>query len=433
MKNDRENSSHESDAVSRLLADVPIPRVIKIRQTFERASIDDIDGTFAEKLEMSGILESVTSGMTIAVGVGSRGIANQPRILRLLLDELKSRGGVPFIVPAMGSHGGATAAGQKSMLEGMGVDESTMGVPIRATMDTVNIGESANGLPVGIDRFAHEADALVVINRIKPHVAFRGSYESGLMKMIAIGLGKQRGAEVCHESGFGSMAENIPSIARSFIESVNIIGAIALVENAYHETCRIEVMHKDRIEAFEPELLDQANALAAKIHFDEFDALIIDEIGKDISGTGFDTNVVGRYHTPFAHGGPNISRVSVLDLTDASHGNANGIGIADFTTRRLFDKMRFDQTYPNSLTTTVPASVKIPMVLANDRQSIQAAIRTCNIRDKRAIKLVRIKNTISLETIEISESLVETAKGNPSVEIIGESYLLKFDERGNLF
>lgn len=432
MSNKSENISQASNAVSRLLSDVPIPRVVKVRQSFERPIIEDVGSKFAEVLNGSGILESVTSGMTIAVGVGSRGIANQPQILRLLLDEIKSRGASPFIVPAMGSHGGATASGQKNMLEGMGIAESTMGAPVRATMEVVTVGESANGLPVSVDRLAYEADGVVVINRIKPHVAFRGNYESGLMKMMAIGLGKQRGAEICHESGFGNMAVNIPSIARSLIESVNIIGAIALVENAYHETCGIEVVKKERIEELEPKLLDLAKALSAKIHFDEFDVLIIDEIGKDISGTGFDTNVVGRYHTPFAHGGPAITRLSVLDLTEASHGNANGVGIADFTTRRLLDKMRFDQTYPNSLTTTVPASVKIPMVLANDREAIQAAIRTCNIGDKRSVRLVRIKNTVNLDTIEVSANLADTATSHPAMEVIGAPYPLEFDDRGNL-
>ena len=422
----------ENSVIDTLLSAVPIPKMIRVRQRFDRPSIDDLQTEFLQRLRGKGVLESVHPGMTIAVGVGSRGITNQPIFVRLLIDELKARGAIAFIVPAMGSHGGATASGQKSMLEEMGFSEDSMGVQIRATMDVVNLGTSENGLPVSIDRFASEADGLFIINRIKPHVSFRGPYESGIMKMIAIGFGKQRGAEICHDLGFGKMAENIPAIGRKFIEKTNIIGAIGLMENAYHETCRIEILKKNEIEKREPALQEEAKRLAPKIHFDELDVLIIDEIGKDISGTGFDTNIAGRYHTPYASGGPDITRIAVLNLTDASHGNANGIGIVDFTTRRVFEKIQFDQTYPNSLTSTVPASVKIPMVLDDDRKAIRAAIRTCNIPDKHQVRLARIRNTISLESIEVSENLSDLVVAHPLMEIEGDSYELAFDERGNL-
>lgn len=273
----------------------------------------------------------------------------------------------------------------------------------------------------------------MVINRIKPHVAFRGSYESGLMKMIAIGLGKQKGADICHDLGFGKMAENIPAIAKVTLANTNFLFAVGIIENAFHETCKIQVLQKNEIAEVEPLLQEEAKQLSPKLYLKSLDVLIIDEIGKDISGTGFDTNVVGRYHTPYITGGPNITRVVVLDITNVSHGNANGLGIVDFTTKRAFDKFDFEQTYPNALTSTVPMSVKIPMVLKNDRQAIQAAIKTSNILNKTHVKMVRIKNTISLGEIEVSENLTAEVHADECMELVGLPYTLEFDQNGNLF
>jgi hypothetical protein len=229
------------------------------------------------------------------------------------------------------------------------------------------------------------------------------------------------------------MAENIPAMAKVSLEKANILFAVGLLENAYHETCRIEVLKKTEIEKEEPALQAESKRLSPKIYFDKLDVLVIDEIGKDISGTGFDTNVVGRYHTPYCSGGPSITRVAVLDVTKVSHGNANGLGIVDFTTRRVFDKFSFEDTYPNSLTSTVPLSVKIPMVLKNDRQAIQACIKTCNRLDKENVTLVRIKNTVALGELEISENLIPYAKENKYLEVIGAPYSLTFNKDGNLF
>ena len=420
-------------AIDNLLDNIPIPRMVTVKQRFERPVIADVAKELMAKLSAANVLAKIKPGQTVAIAVGSRGITNQPLLVKVLVEEIRKAGGDPFIVPAMGSHGGATAEGQKSMLIGMGITEEYVGAPIRATMETVQIGVSDNGLPVYVDKYAYEAGAIVIINRIKPHVAFRGKVESGLMKMITIGLGKQKGADICHELGFGRMAENIPAIARVTLAKTNLLFGVGLIENAYHETCRIEVLPKHEIEAREPELQAEAKRLAPKIYFDNLDVLIIDEIGKDISGTGFDTGVVGRYHTPFISGGPQITRVAVLDITDKSHGNANGLGIVDFTTRRAYEKVDFEQTYPNSLTSTVPASVKIPMVLKSDRQAIQAAIKTCNILDKENVRMVRIKNTVALGEIAVSENLLPEVKANPYLEAVGSPYELAFDEKGNLF
>ncbi len=419
--------------IDNLLDPIKIPKMVKVKQRFERPLIKNVEQELIRKIHEKDVLSKIKQNQSIAIAVGSRGITDLPLMVKTLVSQIKNVGGRPFIVPAMGSHGGATAEGQKNMLIGMGISEGYVEAPIKATMEVVQVGTSENGLPVYIDKFAFEADAIIIINRIKPHVAFRGKYESGLMKMITIGLGKQKGADICHELGFGKMAENIPAIARTALEKTNIIFAVGILENAYHEICRIEVLDNKEIESKEPALLEEAKRLSPKLYFEKFDVLVIDEIGKDISGTGFDTNVVGRYHTPYASGGPNITRIAVLDITDRSHGNANGLGIVDFTTMRAFNKFIFEQTYPNSLTSTVPASVKIPMVLKNDKQAIQAAIKTCNILDKEKVTMIRIKNTVSLGEIEISESLLDFARENPNLDIISSPYNLQFDENGNLF
>jgi hypothetical protein len=422
------------DIFDTLLNPVFIPRMVQVRQRFHRPVIRNIEAEFLKRLNERQLLDEIQNGWQVAVAVGSRGISNQPLLVKLLVEEIKKRGAEVFLVPAMGSHGGATAEGQKSMLVRMGFSEEYTGAPIRSTMEVVKVGETEQpkGLPVCIDKYACEADAVVIINRIKQHVSYRGPYESGLMKMMAIGLGKQQGAETCHNEGFGKMAENIPAIGRVVLDKVNVVCAVALLENPFHETCRIEVLKKEEIPDLEPKLLEEARSLSQRLYFDNLDVLVIDEIGKDLSGTGFDTNVVGRYSTPYAAGGPKISKICILDVTENSHGNANGLGIADFTTKRVFDKFRFDQTYPNALTSTVSLTVKIPMVLKNDRQAIQAAIKTCNIRDLRDVRLARIKNTIALEEIAISETLVEEADRHPNLEIVSGAHDIPFDDHGSL-
>ncbi len=415
-----------------LLDPVPMPRLVRARQTYPRPLCSDPEGVLLRKLHDGGVLRQIKIGNVDRHYVGSRGITNQPLLVRALVGELKKRGAYPFVIPAMGSHGGATAAGQQTMLEGMGITEHYIGAPIRATMDTVILGEAASGLPAQIDRYAYEADGVIIVNRIKPHSSFRGCFESGLAKMITIGLGKQRGAEACHRLGFGKMAENIPLIAGKVIAEANILFAVGLIENAYHETARIEVIPTTEILQREPVLLEEAKGLCARLAFDRLDVLIMDEIGKDISGTGFDTNIVGRYHTEFISGGPQITRIAVLDITERSHGNGNGLGIVDFTTRRAYEKFRFETTYPNALTSTVPLSVKIPMVLESDRHAIQAAIRTCNVFDQNRVRLMRIKNTIEMDEVEISTSLLKEVQGNSAIEVSSEPYELPFDNNGNL-
>jgi hypothetical protein len=416
-----------------LLVDIDLPRVARVRQIFPRPRIDDIAGTLRARLAEQRLLARLKSGDSVAIAVGSRGISNQPLIVRTLVDELRQAGGVPYLVPAMGSHAGATAEGQAAMLRGLGFTESYIQAPIRSSMDVVELGQTRGGLPVLVDKQACAADHLVIINRIKPHVCFRGEYESGLMKMLAIGLGKQRGADICHNLGFGRMAQHIPEIGIAALDKLPLLCAVALIENPFHETCRIECLDAAGVIAREPLLLEEARALSPRLYFDELDVLIIDEIGKDISGAGFDTNVVGRYHSEWIKGGPRITRVAILDISEKSKGNGNGIGMADFTTRRAADKFDGEQTFPNTLTATLTGGVKIPMTLRNDRLALQACLKTVNLADRGAARIVRIKNTLCLSEIEVSENMLPELRGDPRFELLGEACEWSFDDKGNLF
>ena len=420
------------NAIDELLQGIPVPKMMRVTQSFDQTRLEDVGGALTDRIESNIGYQSVKKGMKVAVAVGSRGITNLPLCVKIIVAKLKQKGAEPFIVPAMGSHGGASADGQRNMLIGMGITEEYVGAPIHSSMETVRLSVTQNGLPVVIDKNAHEADGIVIINRIKPHTSFRGTYESGLMKMCAIGLGKQHGADLCHELGFGKMAVNIPEIAKVMIEKENILFAVGLIENAYHQTHTLVVLNKDEIEHEEIGLQLLSRKLCSRLQFDQIDVLIIDEIGKDISGTGFDTGIVGRYHTPFISGGPSVSKLGILDLTERSHGNVNGVGIADYTTKRVFDKFDREQSYPNALTSTVPLTVKIPMFFKNDLQVFQACIKTCNILDKANVRLVRIKNTLKLDTIEVSESLRQDVIASEYLELNSDPYDLNFDESGNL-
>jgi hypothetical protein len=416
-----------------LVQDIPIPPMVRIRQRFDDTRLDNPVEKLRVELGKPGAVDRIQPGQKVAIAVGSRGIAHIAAFTKATLDAILAVGAEPFIVPCMGSHGGATAEGQTEVLSHFGITERLMGVPIRSSMEVVEIGKLENGLPVYIDRIASEADAIVVINRVKPHTAFRGTVESGIMKMIAIGLGKQKGAEACHQLGFKYMAELVPTMGRMLIERLPIVFGVALVENAYDETCRVEVLPIETVEAREPQVLEEAKARLPQILFKQLDVLVIDYIGKNISGDGMDPNITGRYPTPYASGGPDVSKMVVLDLTPETKGNANGVGTADFTTRRLVDKMDQDATYANGLTSTVCAPTKIATTLENQQDAIKAAIKTSNILDYKQCRLVRIQDTLHLGEIEISVNLLEEALQHPDIEILSGPYELSFDAGGNLF
>lgn len=422
------------DVLEQLIQDFKIPKMAKVRQHFPRPRIEkeDIPAVIREELQKDGTLNRIKKGDKVAITAGSRGIANIALILKEIVDNVKAVGAHPFIIPTMGSHGGATAEGQVEVLHSLGITEEYVGAPIRATMEVVELGTSENGLPIRFDKYAAtEADATIVVGRIKPHTSFRGKYESGLAKMIVIGLGKQKGAEICHATGLEYMSARIEDITRGALEKSNIVFGVGLIENAFDETCKIVALPSKKIMEEEPILLEEARKNMPQIFIDKYDILIVDEIGKNISGTGMDTNVVGRYTSAAIQCEPRVQRIVILDLTAETHGNANGMGLGDICTRRLFEKIDFAKTYANPLTSRVVPSIKMPMVMNNDSQAIRAAIKTCFDVDYDKIKMVRIKNTLKVDEIYISEHLLDEAKAHPNIEILEEPKPMVFDENGN--
>ncbi len=412
--------------------DVPVPRMARIRQSFDAPEITDVAAALIDQLGKPGVIDQVKPGMRIAIGVGSRGMADIPTLVRVLVDEIRKCGGIPFVVPAMGSHGGATPEGQRDVLAQLGVTEASAGCEILASMEVVQIGRLDSGLPVYMDKLAYEADGIVVINRIKPHTCFHGPNESGLVKIITIGLGKQKGAESCHSYSFKVMAEHIVAMAEISLAKTPILFGVATVENAYDRIAEIVAVPAGEIIEADRTLLLKAKARMPKFMFDEFDVLIVDQIGKDVSGDGMDPNITGRFSSPYATGGPNITRIVILDLTERTHGNANGMGAADFTTRRMADKVDFPLSYVNSLTANLPTTVRLPVVLDNDREAILAAVKTSCARDLGKARVVRIKDTLHMSEIFVSEAMLAEARANPEIEILSEASALMFDADGNL-
>lgn len=422
------------EVVSKLLYDVEIPKMFRVRQIFpdKRVGSEQIPDIINRQLELSKFSDQIKPGMNIAITVGSRQIANITIITRAIVDFVKLCGAHPFIIAAMGSHGGATSEGQREILKRLGITETSMNCPIKTSMDVVKIGVNEEGMDVLIGKDAAEADGIIINCRVKPHTCFRGPYESGIMKMMTIGLGKQAGASICHAAGFKYMAKYVPMFGRAILKQANILFAVAVLENAYDETERIVVLNHDEIEEEEPKLLDIAKSLLPRIYVSECDVLICDEIGKNYSGSGMDPNITGTFVTPYARGGLKSQRVAVLDLSDESHNNGVGIGMAHATTRRFFEKMDFDQTYPNLITSTVVENCRIPMVLQNDREAIQLCIKTCTDVNHKNIRIVRIANSLKVEHILLSESYYEEAKMNPFLEIETEPQFMEFDKEGNI-
>lgn len=411
---------------------VPFPRMIRVKQHFSKIEIDDITTAVRAELNRSEISQRIGSGGRIAVAVGSRGIANLAEIIRTLVQEIKRRGGEPFIIPAMGSHGGATAEGQRVLLAGYGITEERIGAPVLSSMEVEEVARLPSGLPVYFDRLALGAQAVIPVNRIKPHTSFRGPVESGIMKMLTIGLGKHRGATTVHQEGFARFSENLMAAGRLILQRVPVAFGLAILENAFDRTARVEAVLPEHIEARERELLVQARELMARLLFDHLDVLVVDRMGKEISGTGMDPNVLGRYTFPWMSGGPSINRLVVLDLTEKSHGNATGVGLADIATRRLVQKIDQRATYLNVMTSTNLAAARIPVTMDNDREAIALAIRTANRSDLEKVEMVRIRSTLELEEIWISEPLWEKNKGRSDLEVLGPSQELSFDGQGNL-
>lgn len=415
--------------IEELLQNIPIPRMAKVRQHFHAPELQDVVAAVRQAVGECGVLSRIAPADRVAIAVGSRGVAQIPTIVREVVRAVKSAGGHPFVVPAMGSHGGATAEGQKEVLESLGVTEAFAEAPIHSSMEVVEVGRLPNGLPIYMDKNAYYADKVIVINRIKPHTAFRGPVESGLMKMITIGLGKQRGAEAAHAYSFKFMAEHVQEMAKVMIAKTPIIFGVGTIENAFDRPVKVVAIPAELLADEEPKLLLEAKALMPKILFDPLDVLVVDEIGKDISGDGMDPNITGRFATPYASGGVEATRTVVLGLTEKTHGNANGIGLADITTRRVFEETDWVKGYANALTSTVVGTVKLPMFLDTGELAVKAAIKTCNAFDLNRVRIVRIENTLHLRDIWISESLLPEAREREEIEVLSEAVDMDFSQK----
>lgn len=436
----------DDNVIKKLCQDIPVPKMVKIKQHFnsEYIASEHLPIVVWEQLQQEDISSQIKSGMSIAITCGSRGVANIDIIIKAIVEYVKQKGGHPFIFPAMGSHGGATAEGQLQIVNGYGVTEAAMGCPIKASMETKKIGITDDGRPVFIDKYAAEADGIILVGRIKAHTQFVGPYESGLMKMAVIGMGKQHGAEGVHEQGFSNMAENLQRYGKIILKNTPVICGVGSIENAYDQTYKIVALTPEEILRQEPDLLKEAKNIMGHILIDDADVLIVDEIGKNISGDGMDPNVSGTLpkETGVPRGAdgsePRIGnfhakRVIVLDLTEETHGNANGLGLADVTTQRCVDKIINEMAYPNAITSTLLEMVKLPFYTSNDKLAIQTAIKTCAGADKKYSRIIRIKNTMEIQEIEVSEILLPEVEAHEQLEVIGTLAPMQFDDKGNLF
>src|SRR5258705_2361320 len=409
-----------------------LPRMVRVRQTFSRPRVADIPRSVADALAAAGL--PIKRGDSVAVGAGSRGIANIDVIVGATVRALKDLGARPFVFPAMGSHGGGTPEGQLSVLEHYGITEATMGCPVRATMDVVQVGE-ALGLPVWLDAYAAEATWIGVVNRVKPHTDFKGSIESGLFKMMTIGLGKWKGAVQYHRANVNHGYETvITSVGREMLAKARIGFGLGVVENGYDETAEIEAFTAAELEAAERPLLQSAREWMAKLPFSPIDVLVVEQIGKNISGSGMDTNVIGRPsnpHEPFP-ADPKILWIVALDLTDESGGNATGIGNADFTTRRLAEKIDWKPTAINTLTACAPNGAKLPLVFESDREAVENALNCIGLTPPERARVIRIRSTLVLGEIECSEALLPEIAKRPDLTVVGPGRPLGFDAAGQI-
>ena len=415
---------------------IEFPRLFRVRQRFERPRVDDVAAEVEAQLARLRLAERIAPGESVAISAGSRGIANIDTIIRATVEHLRKVGAKPFIVPAMGSHGGGTAEGQRAIIEGYGITEQRMGCPIRATMETVVVCHTPEGVPVHFDRFAFEADHVLVCGRVKPHTNFVGDIESGLMKMMLIGLGKHEGAKVYHRAihdySFGHI---VRSVASEVLAKCGVVAGLAIVENAYDETAHIEAVPPEQFESREKELLVMARRWMPRLPFDRCDLLLIDEIGKNISGAGMDTNVVGRKyldHRTAEHETPKVKWIAVRGLTKETHGNAAGIGIAEFCTRRAVEQTDWRITKINCMTAGHPQGAMTPVVFDSDRELLSAALPALGMTEPKNARILWIRDTLHVAEVECSEPYLDEAMQRDDLQIIASPRKMAFDGQGNL-
>ena len=411
------------------------PKMCHIRQVFDVPKVDNIEETLSRELEATQISSQIKPGSRIAITAGSRGVANIDRILRHLVRILKENSAKPFLIPTMGSHGGGTAEGQIEVLKSLNVTEESVGAPIVSSMEVVEIGRSCFGFPVLVDKNAAEADGVIVVNRIKSHTEFEGPIESGLMKMMAIGIGKHKGCIQVHKQTVAyGYRKVIPEIGRVILENLPVLFGVGIVENVYDETAIIKAIPPSEFQIEEEKLLARAKTLMARLPFNEIHILIVDKMGKNISGTGMDTNVIGRimFIGENEPEDPKITRIIVLDLAEESHGNAIGVGLADYTTQRLVEKIDAGATATNSIAGMTPEKGRVPIALKTDKEAVEAALTTIGAIDPEDARIVHINNTLEIAELHISEALLEDIKGRKHLELVEELGPMIFDSEGNL-
>lgn len=416
-------------------ASMKFPDMILLEQKFKNNPLPDVVRTLENRLDTLDLSQRITSGQTVAITAGSRGITDMTLVIKTLVKRLNRMGAKPFIVPAMGSHGGATDKGQESILRDYNITLGSTGAPIRSCVKTVNLGKTEYGVPVFIDDLAYHADHIIVVNRVKPHTDFEGEIESGLTKMMAIGLGKRDGAEIYHnailEHGY---YKTFTSVAKVILEKAPVTLGIGIVENQLDRTEEIGVAWNEDIPVLDRSLLVKAKSVFPRLPFDRIDLLIVDEMGKDISGTGMDQNIIAR--TAIKVGTvpllPKIRRIFVRDITPASHGTATGLANADFTTTRLINKIDRHATYTNCLCSCEPAMAAIPPYFDTDREAIETALKTIGLKPSEDAWVVHIQNTLHMEIMSISKAMIGLVKENPTLQIKGDFAPLTFDKNGYL-
>jgi hypothetical protein len=412
-----------------------LPKIFKIHQKIDAPHLEDVENRVHELLDQFELAKKVKRGERIGLTAGSRGIKDKPRVLKAIVDRLKDLGASPFIVPCMGSHGGATAEGQIEVLESLGITERSVGAPILSSMDVEEIGRTKFGTPVLTARDLLKADRVVVVNRVKPHTDFRGEIESGLVKMMVIGTSKHQGALMVHrltiKHGFPAVIREVGSI---ILKKVPILFGMGIIENQYGKTAFIDLVKPEKLVEEEKALLKKARRLAPSLPFDQMDLLILDEMGKNISGAGMDTNVIGRRAFIWSSKPrkPKIMRIFVRDITEESHGNATGIGMADYITKRLFDKIDYSSTAVNCLTGMGPENGRIPIFFERDRDALAAAHDNSGVLHPQNLRILWAKSTLELENLYASQALLKEARSNRRLEILGNPFEFPFDQNGNL-
>ena len=414
-----------------LLENTIIPAIFEVRRTFDDDGIRDVPRATLETLDASNLASLLPDNGEIAVCVGSRGIAGLSEIVPAVIGWFKARGTRPFIVPAMGSHGGATAEGQREILRHLGITEESCGCPIRSSMDTARIGVLDNGLPVYMDVNALAANGIFVINRVKPHTSFSGTHESGIVKMLAIGLGKQKGADSCHALGYGAFNTIMPAMATVIFTMANVLGGLAIVENAYDKPCLVEAVSRENFIARDASLQAYAKKRLPSLPVNDLDVLLVHRMGKEIAGTGMDSAITGRASTRHKEVSIAVSRVGALRLTPASEGNAAGVGMADVIPKKLFDSINFNAMYANAITAATLKGAFCPVIMPHDRAVLQCLIKTCNTQ-RQIPRLAYLRDTLTLDRFWVTQPLAEELSREKSCTVASRPEAFIFDQAGSL-